>query len=144
MYSSLKNTNNAVLFVKLQQKGAKKIPPPHFSFEFSEIFYNNVFYVPTGRTANKLDWNFLSAKKSWQHCGLDLDSKKVERETVIHTEVFYEKCVFKNFAIFTGKHLYWSLKAWNFIKKRLRCFPVNISKFLKTIFFIDHLQWLLL
>ena len=56
----------------------------------------------------------------------------------------------KNFAILTGKHLCWSLflglKACNFIKKRLqhRCFPVNIAKFLRTAFSIEHLWWLLL
>ena len=49
------------------------------------------------------------------------------------------------------------LQACNFIKKRLwrpatllkkglyhRCFPVNFEKFLKTPFFTEHLQWLLL
>ena len=37
-------------------------------------------------------------------------------------------------------------KACNFIKKRHqhRCFPVNIVKFLRKAFFIEHLQWLLL
>ena len=39
-----------------------------------------------------------------------------------------------------------NLKAFNFIKKRPqhRCFPVNIAKFLRTAFFIEHLRWLLL
>ena len=39
-----------------------------------------------------------------------------------------------------------SLQACNFIKKRLehRRFPVNISKFSRTPFFIEHLRWLLL
>ena len=34
----------------------------------------------------------------------------------------------------------------NFINKKLqhRCFPVNIAKFLRTTFFIEHLWWLLL
>ena len=38
------------------------------------------------------------------------------------------------------------LKAFNIFKKKLqhRCFPVNIAKFLKTAFFIEHLRWLLL
>ena len=38
------------------------------------------------------------------------------------------------------------LKVCNFIKKRLqhRCFPVNIAKFLRTVFFIEHHWWLLL
>ena len=41
-------------------------------------------------------------------------------------EVFYEKGVLKNFAIFTGKHLCWRLQH--------RSFPVNIAKFLRTAF----------
>ena len=56
--------------------------------------------------------------------------------------MFYKKAVLKNFSIFTGKHLCWSLfsiklQACNFIyifiKKRLRyrCFPVNITNFLR-------------
>ena len=38
------------------------------------------------------------------------------------------------------------LKSCNFIKKRFqeRCFPVNIAKFLRTAFFIEHLRGLLL
>ena len=38
------------------------------------------------------------------------------------------------------------LQACNFIKKLLQhsCFPVNIGKFLRTKFFIEHLQWLVL
>ena len=53
-------------------------------------------------------------------------------------EVFSEKGVPKNFNIVTRKHLWWSLFSVfgvNFIKKRLqhRCFPVNITKILKTL-----------
>ena len=47
--------------------------------------------------------------------------------------------VMKKFIIFIGKHQCWSLfsinlQACNFIKKRLqhRCFPLNITKFLRT------------
>ena len=52
-------------------------------------------------------------------------------------QVFCKKrCSKLNFANFTGKHLCWSLKAYNekeTIKKRLqlRCFPVNIANFLR-------------
>ena len=52
--------------------------------------------------------------------------------------------VLKNFAMFTGKHLCWSLffnnyaglKACNFIKKRFqhKFFPMNFAKFLRTLF----------
>ena len=39
-----------------------------------------------------------------------------------------------------------SLKAYNFIKKRLqrKCFPVNIAEFMRSAFFIEHFWWLLL
>ena len=38
-----------------------------------------------------------------------------------------------------------ALKARNFIKKRpqQKCFPVNIVKFLRPAFFIEHFWWLL-
>ena len=54
-------------------------------------------------------------------------------------EVFYKKGVHTNFAIFTGRHLCWSLflkklHFWNFIKTRLqhKCSSVNLVKFLGT------------
>ena len=67
--------------------------------------------------------------------------------------MFFKIGVLKNFAIFTGKYLFWSvfnknvgLEACNFIKKRLqdRCFPVNTAKFSRTHFFTEHLRWLFL
>ena len=58
--------------------------------------------------------------------------------------VFYKKTVLKNFSIFTGKRLCWSLffnkiagyQSCNYIKKRLqhKCFSVNIANFLRTSF----------
>ena len=69
--------------------------------------------------------------------------------------MFFKISVLENFAIFTRKHLCWSL----FFKKvpglkpatvsknklQLRCFSVNFAKFLGAIsFFIEHLWWLLL
>ena len=67
--------------------------------------------------------------------------------------MFFTTVALKNFAIFTGKHLYWSLfliklkaKAYKSIKKRLqhRYFPVNIRKCLRTAFFMEPFRWLLL
>ena len=45
-----------------------------------------------------------------------------------------EKSVLKNFAEFTGKHLYQGF--FSLLKKRLRrrCLPVNFAKFLRTLF----------
>ena len=50
-------------------------------------------------------------------------------------QMFLKVGVLKNFANFTGKHL-WGPQACNFIKKRLqhRCFPVKLAKFLRTPF----------
>ena len=64
--------------------------------------------------------------------------------------------VLKNFTIFTVRHLCCcvgfsynkiaGLQACNSIKKRLQqsCFFVNIDKFFRTTFSIEHLWWLLL
>ena len=49
-----------------------------------------------------------------------------------HSVVFWKICVLRNFAKFTGKHLC------------QKCFPVNFAKILRTPFFTEHLQWLLL
>ena len=68
-------------------------------------------------------------------------------------EVFCKKGVLRNFAKFTGKHLYQSLffnkvagKPATLLKKRFwhRCFPVNFAKFLRTPFLTEQLRWLLL
>ena len=56
-------------------------------------------------------------------------------------EVFCKKDVLRNFAKFTGKHLYQNSFL---IKLQPRCFPVNSAKFLRTPFFKKHLRWLLL
>ena len=58
--------------------------------------------------------------------------------------------VIKNFAKFTGKHLYWDtflikLHALRPEKRlQLRCFPKKFAKFLWTSFLTEHLHWLLL
>ena len=69
-------------------------------------------------------------------------------------EVFCKKSVLRNFAKFTGKRLCQSLffnnvaelRPATLTKKRLwnRCFPVNYAKFPRTLFFTEHLRWLLL
>ena len=68
-------------------------------------------------------------------------------------EVFCKKGVLRNFAKFTGKHVCQSFffskvagLSATLLKKRLwhRCFPANFAKFLGTLFFAEHLWWLLL
>ena len=60
-----------------------------------------------------------------------------------HSQMFFKIGALKNFEIFTGKHFCW----WSLFLIKLqafRCFPVNIAKFLRAAFFIEHFRWLLL
>ena len=67
-------------------------------------------------------------------------------------EVFCKKGVLKIFAKFTGKRLcqrlflnkFGGLSPAALLKKSLwhRCFPVNLAKFLRTLFLTEHLWWL--
>ena len=56
-------------------------------------------------------------------------------------QMFFKIVALKSFAIFTGKHLCWSLQADSFIKKKLKrgSFLMNIQKSFRA-----HLWWLLL
>ena len=68
-------------------------------------------------------------------------------------ELFCKKGILRNFTKFIGKHLPQSLffnkvagvTPTTLLKKRLwhRCFAVNFVIFLRTLFFIEHLWWLL-
>ena len=63
-----------------------------------------------------------------------------------HAELFCKKVVLKISAIFTGKHLRWSLfliKLQGLQHRWKENFPVNIGIF-KNSFSIEHLWWLLL
>ena len=69
-----------------------------------------------------------------------------KRSNSRYSQMFSKTGVLKNFAIFTGKNLCWSLFLIKFqdwrptflFKKRLqrRCFSVNIAKFLRTAFLL--------
>ena len=61
------------------------------------------------------------------------------------TATISKKGVPKNFAKFTVKH-HKGPQACNFIKKGIwhRCFPENFVTFLRTLFLIEYLRWLLL
>ena len=52
--------------------------------------------------------------------------------------MFFKIDGLKNFTVFTGKHMCWSHFLINLKEiKRLehKCFPVNIEKYLRTVFF---------
>ena len=66
-------------------------------------------------------------------------------------EISSKKGVLRNFVKFSRKQLCQSLffnkvagRSATLLKKRLwrRCFPVNFTKFLRTPFLTEHLQWL--
>ena len=69
-----------------------------------------------------------------------------------HRRCYIKNHVLRNFAIFTGKHLCWSLfliklQTCIFIKKRLlqhRCFSANIMNFSRTPILKNIRKWLLL
>ena len=79
-------------------------------------------------------------------------SKKIYRSS--HQEVLCNKCVLRNFAKFTRKHLCQSLflnkvsvlRHATLLKKGVwrKCFLVNFAKFLRTPHLTEHLRWLLL
>ena len=56
-------------------------------------------------------------------------------------QMFFKIGVFKKFAIFTAKHLRWSL--FNKVAG-LRVISCEYCQFFKNSFFIEHLRWLLL
>ena len=103
---------------------------PRFNFAGNKFLI--VFYVNLIRGIKSLKVCFLA--------NFSLLNKNLYRSS--RSQMFFEIGVLKNVAIFTGKHLCWSLflmklqafKAYNFIKKRLQhtCFPVNIGKYLRS------------
>ena len=70
------------------------------------------------------------------------------------SQMFFKIAALRNFAVLSIKHLCWSLfliklQAWRttfLLKRRLqhRCFPVNITKSLRTDFFIVYLLFIIL
>ena len=77
------------------------------------------------------------------NCKISIIYHQIKISKRCNEQVFNKTAVLKNFAIFTEKHLRWSLflnknaglQSWNFIKKMLqhnRFFPVNIAKFLRA------------
>ena len=89
--------------------------------------------------AFEAQFDFQIFKQIWRH--------RSSRSSLL--KVFCEKVVLTKFAIFTAKHVLETLfnkveaylKARNFIEKKLqhRCFPVNIAKFCKSIYFEEYL-----
>ena len=90
----------------------------------------------------RISYKFFCTKSSKITLEFLRNSSTIFRSS--HQRCFIQTVVFKKFAIFTGKQLWWSLffrknpDLWvcNFIKNRLKrkCFPVKFAKFLRTPF----------
>ena len=83
--------------------------------------------------------NVVIIADSWTGFCLDLLWKHESNLRRSHWNSFVKKGVLRNFANFTGKHLFCSLfsielQVCSFIEKRLqhRCFPMESTKFLRT------------
>ena len=97
--------------------------------------------------ANKLSWISLPvkseiivffAKFGWSKLRLITCSTNIKKQSF--ADVFQNRCSQK----FLNIHR--KTPVLEFFKKRLqhRCFPVNIAKFLRTVFLMEHLRWQLL
>ena len=71
---------------------------------------------------------------------MNLIKESIQKQ-LLSEQMFFEIGVPKNFAVFRRKHLCWGLIL---IRLPVCNFPVNITKFLRTVFFIKHLRWLLM
>ena len=94
-------------------------------------------------------WNRLMGPRGQYYCWFTLYLLRYDnlfifqQSTAVcsHLQMVFKVGVLTNFAIFTGKHQRWSL----FFKETPhRCFPVNITKFLRRSFLKNIFEWLLL
>ena len=93
-------------------------------------------------------------QKPFQSARLYDQQKEFNTARSSRPEVFCKKYVLENFTKFTGRQLCQGLffnkdaglRPATLLKRRLwhRCLPVNFVKFLRTLFLIEHLGWLLL
>ena len=100
---------------------------------------NNNFYPSDFRLWYKVNKK-ESRKRDWPCSGVFI--AQMQKQPL---KEFYEKVVLKKFTKFTGKHLRWSL-LWNSESLQLhhRCFPMNFSRFLRTVIPKNISRWLLL
>ena len=108
------------------------------SFRSLRLNYWNITQVIStsfSRSTCNLIQSYLLKKQMYQASATDVLLRIYEFfKTAEAADGGVQKGVHRNFAIFTGKSLCWSLlQACKFIKRlQHRCFPVNIAKFLRT------------
>ena len=116
--------------------------------EFEQVYTGRARMRQSRFTVDLFSYWFSLCKKMFE-----VNKKRIIILKLIQQITFYWSIVaeattggvLKNFAVFTGKHLCWNLLL-NFIKKRLQqsCFPLDITKFLRTRILKNICEWLLL
>ena len=141
----LKLINSLIFFLWVGENSMREFLLRHF------WMINEVISSPFADTQTLI--TFYINDPSWAFIKRAFD---VQEHFMNITEAVAQSCsvkkdVLRNFAKFTGKHLYQSLffdkiAGRPLSKKRLwhRCFLVSFAKFLRTPFFTEHLRLLLL
>ena len=120
--------------------------------EFEKIFRTSIFLSTSEglllnipETRSSLLWSFIFSISHFS----SLETEYIE----VAVRSCFKIGVLKNFAMFMGKHLCWSLflikypafRATALLKEDFNtCFSANIAKFLRIMFYIERLPWLLL
>ena len=121
-----------------------KVSNKKFEFQFLLSHLDQKHQDRTRGTVSRKVAFLLKYSQQWKkYCelGLNFIFESVQKQP---TEVFYKKGVLKNFAIFTGKHLFWSfflIKLQGFTQV---FFTVNIAKFLRALILKNIYERLLL
>ena len=110
-------------------------PPSHSEIKFVEKIYHQFIFADVEKpdTYNLAPPTFRTC--SHLICLRGSYSSVTFRSTCSLLQIYFKITVLKKFAIFTGKHLCWSI----FFNK-----VADLVKFLRTAFFVEHLRWLLL
>ena len=113
---------------------------------YSLIFNYNIFYSskPFLSVNRNRFYTKTQAKKQLKNDSIGAGLERKHQRLLFEFQcvnVQKKPCDFSYFARSSRQQMF-----CNFIKKRLqhRCFPVNIAKFLRITFFIEHVCWPLL
>ena len=121
-------------------------------FWIAASFVPKVLFTYQGREENKISFFisycclcsfffYLVQRKFLKKCHAKIILGGISCTRKSHQRWSIRKAVLKNFAIYWGKHLYWSLfliKQQTFVQHW--CFPVNIVNFLKNTCFEEYLR----
>ena len=136
--SVLESLFNKVTSLKGYNSIKKGTSTQVFSCEYHTMFENIVFYGTPPVAASENGWRFNSSLERF----VEKTYKKGFRSSP--PEVFCKKGFLKKISQNSQENT--CVRPATLLKKTLwhRCFPVNFVKILRTLFFIEHVWWLLL